>query len=262
MSTATHLGGHLVEPLPIISVSLTRPFVWLRKGWEDLSQSPRASLAYGFLVSVLGALLLGLLRHPYFIAASVTGFLLVGPLLTAGLCELSRRRASGETSDFETSLSALARNREALMRFSTGLLAIGAIWFGVSILMLHLALGSAGPSVDQTIWGGVLEQMTRTQVMSYILVGGLLACVVFARSVVSVPLIIDRDADSETAVRTSIRVTLADLPAMVVWAALIVVLVGVGFATFLVGMVVVFPLLGHATWHAYRDLVGPSAPES
>jgi uncharacterized membrane protein len=262
MSTATHLGGRLVEPLPIISVSLTRPFVWLRKGWEDLSQSPRASLAYGFLVSVLGALLLGLLRHPYFIAASVTGFLLVGPLLTAGLCELSRRRASGETADFETSLSALARNREALMRFSTGLLAIGAIWFGVSILMLHLALGSAGPSVDQTIWGGVLEQMTRTQVMSYILVGGLLACVVFARSVVSVPLIIDRDADSETAVRTSMRVTLADLPAMIVWAALIVVLVGVGFATFLVGMVVVFPLLGHATWHAYRDLVGPSVPES
>jgi uncharacterized membrane protein len=86
--------------------------------------------------------------------------------------------------------------------------------------------------------------------------------VVFARSVVSVPLIIDRDADSETAVRTSLRVTLADLPAMIVWAALIVVLVGVGFATFLVGMVVVFPLLGHATWHAYRDLVGPSAPES
>jgi uncharacterized membrane protein len=262
MSTATHLGGHLVEQPPIISVSLTRPFVWLRKGWEDLSQSPRASLAYGLLVSVLGALLLGLLRHPYFIAASVTGFLLVGPLLTAGLCELSRRRAAGERADFETSLSALPRNRAALLRFSTGLLAIGALWFVVSILMLNLALGSAGPSVDQTIWGGVLDQMTTTQVMSYILVGGLLACVVFARSVVSVPLIIDRDADSETAVRTSMRVTLADLPAMIVWAALIVVLVGVGFATFLVGMVVVFPLLGHATWHAYRDLVGPSAPES
>jgi uncharacterized membrane protein len=262
MSTATHLGGHLVEPPPIISVSLTRPFVWLRKGWEDLSQSPRASLAYGLLVSVLGALLLGLLRHPYFIAASVTGFLLVGPLLTAGLCELSRRRAAGERADFETSLSALPRNRAALLRFSTGLLAIGALWFVVSILMLNLALGSAGPSVDQAIWGGVLEQMTTAQVMSYVLVGGVLACVVFARSVVSVPLIIDRDADSETAVRTSMRVTLADLPAMIVWAALIVVLVGVGFATFLVGMVVVFPLLGHATWHAYRDLVGPSVPES
>jgi uncharacterized membrane protein len=259
MSTATHLGGHAVEALPVMRVPLTRPFIWLRKGWDDLRQFPRASLAYGLLVTVLGAVMLGLLRHPYFIAASVTGFLLVGPLLTAGLCELSRRRAAGERADFETSLTALTRNRAALIRFSAGLLAIGALWFVLSILMLSLALGSAGPTVAETLWGGVLDQMTRTQVLSYVVIGGLLACVVFARSVVSVPLIIDRDTDSATAVKTSMRVTLADLPAMIVWAALIVVLVGIGFGTFLVGMVVVFPLLGHATWHAYRDLVRPAA---
>jgi uncharacterized membrane protein len=73
--------------------------------------------------------------------------------------------------------------------------------------------------------------------------------------VVAVPMIVDRDVDAATAVRTSHRVTLADLPAMLIWAALIVLLAAIGFLTFLVGMVVVFPLLGHATWHAYRDLV-------
>jgi uncharacterized membrane protein len=179
----------------------------------------------------------------------------VGPLLTAGLCELSRRGNAGEAADFETSLSALTRNRDALLRFSVGLLAISAVWFGVSTLMVYLALGSAGPSVGATIWGGVLEQMTTAQAVSYFVVGGLLACLVFARSVVSVPMIIDRDTDSATAIQTSMRVTFADLPVMVVWSALIVTLVGIGFATMLIGMVVVFPLLGHATWHAYRDLV-------
>lgn len=255
MSLVTYLSGHGGHALPVMHVSLTRPFVWLSRGWEDLRRTPRASLAYGLLVSVLGSVILGFSRHPYFIAAGVSGFLLVGPLFAAGLCELSRRRAVGEAADFDSSLSVLARHRKALIRFSAELLAIGAIWFAASTLMLHLALGSAGPSVEATIWGGVLEQMTGAQMISYVLVGGLLACVVFARSVVAVPLIIDRHADSPTAVRTSIRVTLADLPAMILWAALIAILVGVGFATFLVGMVAVFPLLGHATWHAYRDLV-------
>lgn len=255
MSLVTHLSGHGGHALPVMHVPLARPFIWLGRGWEDLRRTPRASLAYGLLVSVLGAVILGFWRHPYFIAAGVSGFLLVGPLFAAGLCELSRRRAAGEPADFDTSLSVLARHRKALIRFSAELLAIAAIWFAASTLMLHLALGSAGPSVEATQWGGVLEQMTGAQMISYAVVGVLLGCVVFARSVVAVPLIIDRNVDSPTAVRTSIRVTLSDLPAMILWAALIVILVGLGFATFLVGMVAIFPLLGHATWHAYRDLV-------
>ena len=97
--------------------------------------------------------------------------------------------------------------------------------------------------------------MTTIQAISYIVVGGILAGLVFARSVISIPVIIDRDADAQTAIDTSKRVMLDDLPAMIVWSALIVGLVAIGFATYLVGMIVVFPLLGHATWHAYRDLV-------
>jgi uncharacterized membrane protein len=93
------------------------------------------------------------------------------------------------------------------------------------------------------------------QVLTYFGVGAILAAIVFARSVVAVPMIVDRDADAATAVRTSHRVTFRDLPAMLIWASLIVLLTAFGFATMLVGMVIVFPLLGHATWHAYRDLV-------
>ena len=256
MSSLSHLGGYAVEPLSIIRVSLIRPFVWLWRGLGDLRHTPGASLAYGLMVSVMGAVILGFWRHPYLIAASITGFLLVGPLLTAGLCELSRRRAAGEAVNFDASLSVLGLHREALVQFGTGLLTIGALWFAVSTLILSLALGSAGPSVSATLWGGVLDQMTMAQAVSYVVIGAILAGIVFARSVVSVPLIIDRDTDAQTAMRTSKRVMLDDLPAMILWSMLIVALVAIGFATYLVGMVVVFPLLGHATWHAYRDLLG------
>lgn len=255
MTTVNHLGGYAAPPLSVTRVSVIRPFVWLWRGFGDLNHSPAASLAYGLMVAVMGAIILGFWRHPYLIAASITGFLLVGPLLTAGPCELSRRRAAGESVDFDGSLSVLGLHREALARFGAGLLTIGALWFAVSTLILSVALGSAAPSVSGTLWGGVLDQMTTIQAISYIVVGGILAGVVFVRSVISIPVIIDRDADAQTAISTSWRVMLDDLPAMIVWSLLIVALVAVGFATYLVGMVVVFPLLGHATWHAYRDLV-------
>ncbi len=97
--------------------------------------------------------------------------------------------------------------------------------------------------------------LTPSQVLGYVVCGGVLAAVVFAVSVVSVPLIIDRHARASDAMRTSLRATLANLPAMIVWAVLIVGLTAIGFLTLLVGMVIVAPLLGYATWHAYRDLI-------
>lgn len=258
MTTETNVGGHDTHFAPAARISLTRPFLWLRDGWDDLLYNPGASLAYGLLVSVLGALILSFWRHPFMIAASISAFLLVGPLLTTGLCELSRLRAQGERGNFDSSLTALTRNRSAMTRFTGELLVLSVAWFALSALTLSLTPGDVGPSVRDTIWGGALEQVTSAQTLSYVVVGGILACVVFARSVVSVPLIIDRQTDAKTAVRTSLRVTLAHLPTMLLWAGLIVVLVGLGFATFLIGMVVVFPLLGHATWHAYEDLVRSS----
>jgi len=224
-------------------------------GLGRLPPQPRRELAYGVIVSAFGALILTLWSHPYLIAASISGFLLVGPLLGTGLVELSRRRERGDAVGFDASLSALGRHREALLRFSLGLLLIAVVWFGASTIMLAMVLGSAAPGLGSTVWGRLLDQVSSAQLLSYFAVGGILAAIVFARSVVAVPMIVDRDVDAATAVRTSHRVTLADLPAMLIWAALIVLLTAIGFLTFLVGMVVVFPLLGHATWHAYRDMV-------
>ncbi len=258
MSTASNLSGQSASPPEVRRVPLTRPFTWVSKGWDDLRHHKSASLAYGALVSALGALILIIGRHPYLHAAAITGFMLVGPVMATGLCELSRRRTRGELSDFDTSLQALADHRRSLLRYAGALLLFSVVWFVLSSFMLYSAFGSVGPSYYETMWGDVLVNLTAAQIVSYLIVGGILACIVFALSVVSVPMIIDRNADAGTAMRTSLRVTVeADLPVMIVWGLLCVTLVGVGFVTFLIGMVVVFPLLGHATWYAYLDLVPP-----
>ncbi len=253
MSSVSHdeaQGLNQVRRVPI-----TRPFIWLNRGIGDLVTHRMASLAYGLLVSVMGGLVVMYERHPYFIAAAITGFLLVGPVLTAGLCELSRRHDRGEEVTFDTSLKVLHSHRRDLLRFAQILIVCSLVWFLLSTMLMKVFLDSAAPELSATVLGDVMSSITTEQLVAYILVGGGLAGVVFALSVVSIPMIIDRGAEASSAMRTSLRVTLADWPAMIVWAGLIAILVGIGFMTFLVGMVIIYPLLGHATWYAYKDLV-------
>jgi len=243
------------QSFPIHRVPMTRPLVWLRGGWDDLMHNPGASLAYGWLVSALGALILAYQRHPLFIAVAIIGFLLVGPILSAGLCELSRRRDRGESATFQSSLRPLRRNDRSLLGVAEALGLVALIWFLLSGAVFYALAGSLGPSPQSTVWGDVMAQLSSAQYTAYILAGALLACAVFALAVVAVPMIVDRHVDAATAMRKSLRVMARDLPAMLVWALLIVLLVTVGFATWLLGMIVIYPLLGHATWRAYRELV-------
>jgi len=246
---------HPADDYPVRHVPVTRPFVWLAEGWDDMMHHRGASLAYGWLVSALGALAIAYNRNPLFIATITTGFLLVGPVLSAGLCELSRRRETGEEATFQRSLWPLRHQRTSLLRVSETLALIAVCWFAFSAAVLHGVAGSIAPSLESTVWGDVAGRLSNTQFTAYLIIGISLACVVFALSVVAVPMIVDRHVDAGTAMRTSLRITARDMPAMLVWAALIAILVSAGFATWLVAMIVIYPWLGHATWRAYRELV-------
>lgn len=248
-------ANHPVNSYPVRSVPLSRPFIWLSEGWDDLLHHRSASLAYGFLVSALGALILAYGRHPFFLAAACLGFLLVGPILAAGLCELSRCRDHGEVADFPSSLLPLRRNRSSLLGVAETLALLALAWFALSAY-LHLTLvGSIAPSLASTMWGDFTEHVSNSQLTAYAAIGLVLAAVVFALSVVTIPMIVERHVDANTAMRMSLRVTVRDFPAMLIWAALIAGLIVLGFVTGLLGMVVIFPLLGHATWRAYKELV-------
>lgn len=240
---------------PIRAVPATRPLIWLQRGWHDLLQHPIASLTYGLLVSGMGLIILSYERHPFFVAAAISVFLLVGPIVSAGLCELSRRSDYSEPADFDSSLKALRPNRDNLLGVANRLFVISVAWFVVSYLIMQSTIESVAPGIHQTVWGDVMHSLSSEQIAAYLFSGAVLAVMVFVMSIVTVPMIIDRHVDATTAIKTSLRVSLKDLPAMLLWAAMIVLLMLLGFATFLVAMVVIFPLLGHATWYAYRDLV-------
>jgi uncharacterized membrane protein len=256
MANSISLVRHDFLHVEIRRVPRMQSLVWLRQGWEDLRQIRAPSIAHGALITALGAVLLILgSSHPYLVAAAVSGYLLVGPIMTTGLCELSRRLPAGERVGFDDSLSAIRRNPEGLCYFGLVLAIIAAVWFLLSGVLLQSVLHASGPSLAETLWGGMTDVASRSEVVAYVASGAILAAGVFSLSVVAVPLIIDRHASALDAMWISIRTTLLNLPAMLMWAGLIVVLTALGFVTFLIGMIIIAPLLGHATWHAYRDLI-------
>ena len=242
--------------LEVIRVPIHRPLVWLRDGWLDMRKHWGTSLGYGALIVALGwTLLIFCGTHPYFIAAAISGFLLVGPLMSAGLCEMSRRYSLGQTANFDDSLNGFGRNAPALFEFGAILAVCAAVWFGASALLLGTVFHVAAPDMRETLYRGFFDSTNRSQVLAYIVVGGVLASVVFAVSVVSIPLIIDRQASAGQAMRASVAAVLHNIPAMILWSALILVLTIIGYAPLLGGLLIIAPLLGHATWHAYKGML-------
>jgi uncharacterized membrane protein len=256
MATSVTLGKHSVHHVEIRRVPALQSIIWLRRGWDDLTHLGWASLVHGVLIVVMGWVLLGIANaHLYFVVAAVTGYLLVGPIMTTGLCELSRRRAAREPAGFDDSLEAVARHPTSLAQFGALLAAIAVVWLVASQVMLSTLATGGAPSAEVLLWGSFTGAIDRAQALAYIGSGAVLAAIVFTLSVVTVPLIIDRGMGTVDALTASVRATLKNIPAMLVWSGLIVVLTAIGFATLLAGMIVIAPLLGHATWHAYRDLV-------
>jgi len=256
MSTFVDVVSRQPLHIEVQRVPALRPLDWLDSGVEDLFRCGPGNMAHGFLMFVLGWILLSLFgNHPYFAAAAVSGFLLVAPIMTTGICELSRRRELGQRVDFDGSLSPIATDGVALFKFGGFLALIASLWFVVSEVLLRSVLDVSSPSVTDTFYHGFLDTANRTQLLSYVGTGAVLAWLVFIVSAVTVPLIIDRHASAGQAMRASVQVVLANPLAMLVWSAMIVGLAFVGFVTFLLGMIILIPVLGHATWHAYRDLV-------
>jgi uncharacterized membrane protein len=238
---------------------------WLTRGWHDLLRCGWVSIAHGAAVAAFGAALLLLAGDRFWLlAGALSGFLVVAPVLATGLYAMSRALERGEPADQNLLLRTWTHwgsNRRSdpasywcLVRFGLLLALAGTGWVLTSAAFITLFAPVPIASPLDFVRHIVLAP-DHFVFETWLALGGVLAAPVFASSVVSMQLLLDRHVTAREAVLISWRVVLANPLTMALWAAVLMGLTMLGFATAMVGMIVLVPVLGHASWHAYRDLL-------
>lgn len=256
-TTATPAAGS--AGLPVRDITFDAPWQWLAAGWRDMWRVWPISLTYGAAFGLVAlALLIGLFMQggQAIIVTLAAGFLLLGPILAVGLYEASRRMAAGEPVTF--SGVALVRTASPMQLGYLGgtLMMLFLVWLRLAMMLFALFFGHAQfPPLSELPATLLLTQHGVGLLVVGTAVGAMLAILSFALSAVSVPLLMHRQSDFFTAIATSIKALTQNPRAMLLWAGLIAGLMILGMATMFVGFIVVFPLIGHATWHAYQAVV-------
>jgi len=231
---------------------------WLMRGFGDFFAYPLLSLGYGilvFLISVACVWTMIVLRWDYFIFPALAGFMIVGPILGVGLYEVSRAREQGR----EPTIRSAIRFRPGTLAqlFFAGLLLclLLMLWMRAAVLIYALFFGyRAFPGLEhmpQLLFG---TQLGWGMILTGGVVGGLFAAFAFATSAFSIPMLINEPTDVLTAAGTSISLVWNNLPVMIAWGAIVLVLFVLSVLTGFLGLIVVFPVLGYGTWHAYRAI--------
>lgn len=244
-----------IEPIfyPANRLSPGAPLRWLAMGWQDLRAAPVPSLAYGTVLVAIGWLLTGLALlgdNTVALFTLVTGLILIGPVLAFGPYSISRQLELGLRPRLGFCLRESRTHLRNELLFALVLLVILLVWARAAS-MVHVFF----PISDDLGLIGWLEFLAVGSA-----VGMLFAGIVFVVAAFSLPMMLDRSTDAITAGLTSINAVLQNKPAMLVWAALILGLVLVGVLTAYLGLAVVLPLIGHATWHGYRETIKAPDP--
>ena len=230
------------------------PLRWLRLGLRDFSRCPGIGLFYGGCFVVMGwALLKAFENAPAYVLALSAGFLLLGPFLCLGLYRASQALERGEQPDFADSLLAWDTRTGTLAIFGFVLLVLEMLW-GRAALVVFAVSFDGMPDFKGSL-RALIEPDNLGFIVAYLGVGGVFAGLIFSISVVAMPLILDRPVDAITAGLTSLRLVFAQPGVMLLWGALITVLVVIAMLPGFAGLLIVGPVLGHASWHAYRAAI-------
>lgn len=258
--TARTSGEPAARPRTTIRiVPVDRPWRWLEAGWRDLMAAPAIGFFYGGAIvaaSWVLILLLLALGAAWAVLPAVAGFFLVAPVVAAGLYETSRRREAGEPVSLGLAFGAFGRNGPQLALMGAVLLLINLFWVRIAGLLFAVFFGLGfSPSIESLPAALLRSEQLLVFLVVGTGVGFVMAAIAFAVSAISIPMLVDRDVSAIEAVVVSIRATLDNWRAMAFWAGLIVVLTAIALVPFFLGLALVLPVIGHATWHAYRDLV-------
>jgi len=240
-------------------VPVDRPWTWLAAGWHDLWAAPANSLAYGVAAVLAGWLAIALLLWadlPYLVLPLSAGFFFVGPFMAVGLYEISRRLETGLPVDGPSTWRAWRRNPDQIALMGVLLLLLHLAWMRAAQLLYALFEWPTVPSWDRFMDLAWHSARSLPFLAVGVALGAVLASVAFAIGAFSMPYLLDRrTANLFEAIATSVTAVRLNIRPMALWAALIVVLVALAMVPGLLGLVVVLPVVAHASWHAYRDIV-------
>jgi uncharacterized membrane protein len=230
------------------------PLRWLALGWRDFTRAPVIGLFYGGCFMVMGWALLKVYESaPAYTLALSAGFLLMGPFLCLGLYRVSQRLEAGQKPDFGDSLLAWDTRTGQLAIFGFVLLVLEMLW-GRATLVVFAVSFDGMPDFKGSL-RALLDPENLSFIVAWAAVGAVFASLIYAISVISMPMILHRQTDAITAGLTSLRLVLTQTGVMLWWAALLAGLVFAALLPWFAGLLVVGPVLGHASWHAYRAAV-------
>ena len=259
LSHEGHKVGGEAGAIEIAKITADDPWAWIRSGWSDMGRSPLVSLSYGLGFSVISAVLVAAmfwLDASSLALAAGAGFMIVGPMLAVGMYEASRRMESGRHVALFDVLFVSTRSPAQLAFLGIMLMGVFLVWMRVATLLFALFFGDSGfPPLADFVPTLLLTPHGLGLLVVGTIIGSVLAVFTFAISAISVPLLMARDVDAVTAVIASVQAVQKNFWPMMLWGWIIAFAMGFGIATLFVGMIFTFPLVGHATWHAYRALV-------
>ena len=231
---------------------------WLAAGWRDFKVDPAASIGYGllvFLVSVITVVGIFALRRDYILLPAFAGFMVVGPVIGIGLYEKSRRIEEGRPVSLWNMVFVRPESGGQILFAGVLLLGLTLLWMRAAVILYALFFGlQPFPGLDRIIPMLFTTEIGWAMLVVGGAVGGLFAAFAFAISAFSIPMLLSERTDALTAMGTSMALVWNNLPVMLTWAAIMLALIFAGIVTGLLGMIVVFPVLGHGSWHAYRTM--------
>lgn len=237
---------------PCKKLELNAPLRWIKLGWRDLKTAPKQSLTYGLVLLFLSAAIsyaAWQVGSIYLMVALLSGFIFIGPVMAIGLYSISKQIQNGYSPELGYCIRQEKRHLGSELVFAIILLVVVLVW-ARSASMIHIFFPTDGSMElkDFAVFLGVGSA-----------VGSIFAAIVFCASAFSLPMIMDKNVDTVTAVLSSVNAVLRNKAVMVVWVGIIVFALLVSFLTGLLGLAVLMPLIGHATWHAYQETIDASA---
>jgi len=244
--------------LPLAELRMSDPIRWIQLGWADFVRCPRIGLFYGLCFFAMGHALMAVFQSaPEYVLALSAGFLLMGPFLCLGLYDASKAmQTHSHRPSLRASLQAWRPTRGTMAIFAGVLLILEMLWGRAALVVFAVSFTTMPDKAN--LLAMLIDPENIAFLITYTAVGGVFAGLIFVTSVISIPMIMDRQVDAVSAGLTSIRASLQNPGIMLWWGALITGLILLAILPWFLGLFIIGPVLGHATWHAYRHIVPAS----